>query len=372
VVAVDNGVLDLNDLSVTPVPDVVAYPHAPERMLTRKIGVRFDPDAQAPRWRRYLEEVLPDAAYRDYLQRAIGMTLLGDTSEAAFFVLHGQTGCGKSVFFEVMQEAFGDFAATAAPNTFRDTKDDGSRRANDLHALRGARFVATSETSERTMLNEELVKRVTGGDMISSHALYQSNISWKPQFTIFMASNFKPKLNPADGAIWRRVKPIEFPNTFYNEDGSAKEAREGKLGQWLIDNELAGILNWILEGVRAYLTEGLGEPPALREAVKEYREESDGVSEFLTNAADEGIIVLDPKSEVTVAQAYSVYVEWVRQNNGFPMGKIKFGNRMTELGYEAVKTPGGVRVRRGIGINPHTWQAQAQGGTRPQGFFPGR
>jgi putative DNA primase/helicase len=198
------------------------------------------------------------------------------------------------------------------------------------------------------MLNEELVKRVTGGDMISSHALYQSNISWKPQFTIFMASNFKPKLNPADGAIWRRVKPIEFPNTFYNEDGSAKEAREGKLGQWL------------------------GEPPALREAVKEYREESDGVSEFLTNAADEGIIVLDPKSEVTVAQAYSVYVEWVRQNNGFPMGKIKFGNRMTELGYEAVKTPGGVRVRRGIGINPHTWQAQAQGGTRPQGFFPGR
>ena len=170
---------------------------------------------------------------RDYLQRAVGMAMLGDTSESAFFVLHGETGCGKSVFFEVMASAFGDFAATAAASTFRESKDESSRRANDLHELRGARFVSTSETSERTQLNEELVKRVTGGDKVTSHALFQSNVTWKPQFTMFMATNFKPTLT-GDNAIWRRVKPIHFPNKFYNSNGTATENREAGLsdGSW--------------------------------------------------------------------------------------------------------------------------------------------
>jgi putative DNA primase/helicase len=356
----DNGVLDLVDLSTVPVSDVVAYPHSPENMLTRKVPISFNAEAKADRWARYLEEVLPDRAYRDYLQRAVGMALLGDTTESAFFVLHGETGCGKSVFFEVMAEAFGDFAATAAASTFRESKDESSRRANDLHDLRGARFVSTSETSERTQLNEELVKRVTGGDKVTSHAVYQANMTWKPEFTMFMATNFRPALT-GDNAIWRRVKPVHFPNRFYDDTGKPTAAREGGLSNWLIANELPGIVNWILEGVRLFLTEGLGEPDALREAVKEYREETDPVIQFLNETVEEGVLIRSDEAEMTMSACYAAYVNWARSNNTFALGKNRFGNRMTALGFDTRRGTGGVRMRVGLGPNPHSFQNAIDG-----------
>lgn len=356
-VCFDNGVIDLKDLESTPLSDTEAYPHSPELMLTRRIPIPFNAEAPASRWRRYLEEVLPDQAYRDYLQRAVGMAMLGDTTESAFFVLHGETGCGKSVFFEVMDAAFGDFSATAAASTFRESKDESSRRSNDLHELRGARFVSTSETSERTQLNEELVKRVTGGDKVTSHALFQSNMTWKPEFTMFMATNFRPSLT-GDNAIWRRVKPIHFPNRFYDDAGKPTAEREGGLSGWLIANELPGIINWILEGVRLFLTEGLGEPEALRAAVKEYREETDPVIGFINESVQDGVLITGDDQEMTISASYAAYALWCRNNNTYAMGKTRFGNRLTDLGYGTRKGTGGVRMRVGIGPNPHSFQTE--------------
>lgn len=360
---VGNGVLDLDALAVTPPSDLELFAHSPKHMLTHRTGVDFGADASAPRWQRYLEEVVPDPEYRAYLQRAAGMALLGDTSESAFFVLHGETGCGKSVFFEVMAAAMGDFAKTAAPATFREDREGSSRRANDLHQLRGARFVSMSETSQQTVLNEELIKRVTGGDVITSHALYQENVSWKPDFTMFMATNFKPVINYGDGAIWRRVKLIEFPNTFFNKDGTAKPATDRGLPKWLIANELTGILNWILEGARQFKLMGLSEPASMSAAVREYREESDPVLQFVTEAAEEGIIECAPEAEMTMTSAYATYATWSKNNNLRPIGKNKFGTRLEELGFKAVRAPSGIRMRSGMRLNPHQFIGEALNGT---------
>lgn len=358
---VGNGVLNLDELAVAPASDLELYGHSPNHMLTRRIGVDFVPQARADRWVRYLEEVIPDPEYRAYLQRAAGMALLGDTSEAAFFVLWGGTGCGKSVFFEVLRTAFGDFGKTAAPATFREDKEGSSRRANDLHQLRGSRLVAMSETSQQTVLNEELIKRVTGGDEITSHALYEENVTWKPEFTMFMGTNFKPIINCEDRAIWRRVKLVHFPRTFFNEDGTAKAEMDRNLPQWLIDNELPGILNWILEGARQFKTMGLSEPDSMREAVKEYREESDPVLQFVTEAAEEGIIECAPEFEMTMTSAYATYATWAKNNNMRPIGKNKFGTRLEELGYKAVRGSSGIRMRSGMRLNPHQWIGEVTG-----------
>jgi putative DNA primase/helicase len=349
----DNGTFDLKNMALRP--------HSPKDMLTKRIGVSYDPDATAPRWSKYLEEVLPDRSYREYLQRAVGMALLGDTTEGAFFVLHGETGCGKSQFIKVMNAVMGDYAKTAAASTFVSPRNGGtdSRRSNDLHELRGSRFVSTSETSETTVLNEELIKRITGDDEVTSHAVYESSITWKPQFTMFMATNFRPKLNSNDNATWRRVKPIHFPNTFYKE-GELVEGGVRGLGDQLIERELPGILNWVVEGAKDFLEHGLGQPKAMRAELEEYREEVDPVIQFVNESAEEGVLTLGDDQEMSFTQAYAVYVAWARNNNMMPMGKNRFGNRLTGLGYGKRRTTGGVCMRTGLGMNPATWQAAAQ------------
>jgi P4 family phage/plasmid primase-like protien len=353
-ICLDNGTLDLTTQTLRE--------HRPTDMLTKRIPLAYDPSAVAHRWIQYLEEVIPDPAYRDYLQRAAGMALLGDTSESAFFVLWGETGCGKSQFLEVMNAVFGDYGVTAAASAFRESRNgDDSRKSNSLHALRGARYVATSETSEKSALNAEVVKRVTGGDSIKTHALYETEIEWKPAFTMFMGTNFRPVLDASDGAIWRRVKPIQFPRTFF-VDNQPTEDREKDLAGRIIATELAGVFNWLLEGVLAYKTTGLKDPDSMHDAVKEYREDSDPVLAFLSEAVDDGTLIREEKATSTTTDLYRVFVAWSRDNGVTRIiGKNKFSMRLESLGFTSVKGSNGVRMRKGLALNPNAWLAQAQG-----------
>lgn len=353
ILAMNNGTFDLNDMNLRE--------HRPSDMLTKELGFAYDPDATADRWLRYLEEVLPDPEIRLYLQRAVGMALLGDVSEGAFFVLWGETGCGKSQFLEVLNAVFGDYGATAAASAFQASRNgDDSRKANSLHTLRGTRAVLTSETSKKSSLDEELVKRVTGGDTVTSHALYEADISWKPQFTMFMGTNFKPVLDASDGAIWRRVKPIHFPKSFF-KDNRPTDDREKDLGQHMIDTELAGIFNWVLAGVEAYRKLGLADPESLISMVAGYREDSDPVKTWLTEATEEGTINQDAESEIRSTQAFQVFATWLKANSMARVTQNAFSRRLTDLGFATKKNGSGIMVRKGIGLNPGAFQAEAQG-----------
>lgn len=331
--------------------------HSADNMLTKRIPIAYNDKAVATRWLQYLEEVIPDPEYRDYLQRAVGMALLGDTSESAFFVLWGETGCGKSQFLEVVNAVFGEYGVTAAASTFRDSRGDDSRKSNSLHALRGSRFVATSETSERAGLSAELVKRVTGGDSVKSHALYEAEIEWRPQFTMFMGTNFRPVLDAGDGAIWRRVKPVHFPNTFF-KDNVPTANREKGLSDRIIATELDGVFNWVLEGVLSYQAIGLKDPDSMSQAVKDYREDSDPVLGFLNEALADGQLIAEETAEISMTDFYRMFSDWSRDNGVLrPMGKNKVGVRLENLGYVAHKGTGGVRVRLGLKRNPVAWLA---------------
>ena len=346
--AVDNGTFNLVTGQL--------QEHSPQDMLTKRIGVTYDPEAVAPRWTRYLEEALPDPEQRRYIQRAVGMTILAKMEDAAFFVLHGLTGCGKSQFVKVMSAALGEYAAEAAPSTFQAARfGETAGPGDDLHDLKGVRFASVSETEEGAILKEALLKRVTGGDVVKSRALYQSFVSWRPQFTVWMMTNHKPKLSSTDGAIWRRVKPIHFPMNF-----SSSPNIELGLAEKIIATELAGVFNWVLEGVREYQRIGLAEPAETTAAIADYRAEVDPVQTFLTEACEEGRIVVDPTAKITSRELFNVYSAWCQDNNiRYPMAERKFGQRLGELGFEADRGSGGIRMRRGIKL-AESWLIASQ------------
>lgn len=337
----DNGTFDLSSM--------LLREHDPKDMITKRISVSYDRDATCPRWDKYLTEALPDLEQRKYIQRAVGMTILAKMDDAAFFVLHGLTGCGKSQFVNVMRAVLGEYAAEAAPSTFQASRfgNAGNGPTDDIHSLRGVRFASVSETEEGEVLKEALLKRVTGGDELTSRTLHQRNTTWKPQFTVWMMTNHKPKLSSTDGAIWRRVKPIHFPMNF-----SESTSRELGLSKKIVSTELSGVFNWVLEGVREYLRIGLAEPAETTAAIADYRAEVDPVQTFLTEGVDEGRITLDPESKIKPGDLRKAYLDWC-VNNGVrhPVGERKFSQRLEELGFESTRGNGGVRLRVGIRVN---------------------
>lgn len=350
-VALANGTFDLSTMSLRE--------HRPDDMLTKRINVNYSAEASAPRWERFLSEVLPDGSMREYIQDAVGMTLLGQMKEAAFFLLHGDSGCGKSVFLSIIEAVMGEYAATATASAFRVSRT-GDKATTDLHALKGARFVSTSETPEGAQLDEELLKRITGGDMVTSRGLYQENVTWKPRFTMWMATNHLPRMSADDNAIWRRVKPIEFPVSFFKDGRQA----DPSLSRSIIESELSGVFNWVLEGARRYLARGLKQPDAVTAAIGEYRAELDPVRNFLNEAEQEGRLMFGPELEMKSSEMYRVYAAWCADNHLRPMAERRFSMRLSDLGTSmglgTRKGTGGVRMRTGVTINPSFGYASAQ------------
>lgn len=312
-------------------------------LLTRRMPFAYDPQAQCPLWTQAMEGWIPDVETRDYVQRALGYTLLGTVEEGVFFVPWGETGCGKSQFITTLTTMFGDFGHTAEASTFRDKTFNGNDSTNNIHGLMGKRFVASSETSRGAGLNEELVKRATGEDPLTTRALYQNNMTWTPEFVLWMATNFKPNLSSEDDAIWRRVKPIHFPNSFYDSENRIKG-----LGRRLIEEELAGIFNWMLEGVRKYRESGLVEPESMKLAVKDYRDEQDPVMQFLLESEADGKIAFEAEEECESSKLYSAFANYCAENHLKPIAPQRFGRILSNRGYETRKGTKGTRVRVGI------------------------
>lgn len=324
-VALDNGCFNLDTMTLED--------HDPRNLVTRAMPVTFDKDATAPQWEAFLAQAVPDAEIRDYLQRAMGHTILGDAEQRALFLLHGPSGTGKSQFIRMMELLFGDFAETATPATFNGTSKTATL-TNDLNDLKGKRFVSLSELDEGEILNESLVKRLTGGDTAKSRGLWQENSKWRVQFTLWLATNNLPRLNSDDNAIWRRVKPIHFPHVAEDNGGEVL-----RLAEKIFASESAGILNWVLAGVEAYRMHGLTDPQTVKDAVAAYRKEVDVVEQFMSQALEEGSLVAAEGAEIQSQRLHGIFLDWCVKNNvKAQFTNRRFSIRLERMGYQKKRT----------------------------------
>lgn len=309
---VGNGILNLTTGEL--------LPHDPKYMMTRMFGADYDPSAQCPNFEQFMADVLPDESMRAYVQRAIGYTLLGRADQRAMFLIHGPSGTGKSTLMETLRLVFGDYGTTAPAGTFK-IKREGAPN-NDLHTLRGKRFVSTSETSETAVFDEDTLKRITGRDSVRSRALYQEYEEWTPECSLWLATNHPPRFTTDDDAIWRRAKLIPFLTQFVGEGEIADMARTR------LAPEASGILNWILAGLRDFLTHGLGEPEEVRSAAAEQRQMSDPVARFMDDMIESGRLAYgQPTDTMRITELRHLYVEWCKMSGERPMSMRRFNMR---------------------------------------------
>lgn len=330
---VGNGILNLDTHKL--------MPHDPKFLMTRMFGANFDESALCPRFEKFMEDVLPDPVMRDYVKRALGYTLLGDADRRSMFLIYGPSGTGKSTLMEIMRFIFGDYGVTAPSGTFRARKD--AALTNDLHGLRGKRFVTTSETAESTSFDEDLLKRLTGRDRVQSRELYEINQEWTPECSLWLATNHPPRFNSDDDAIWRRAKLIPFTTQFLGEREIPDMART------ILAEEADGILNWLLEGLADFQAHGLGEPEAVQKAAQEQRHQSDSVMRFLDDKLADGILVEAPEERIRSSELFQMYQEFARTFGEKPLGVRRFVNRLSDLSQFSHDKVGGHTYWFGVG-----------------------
>lgn len=301
-----------------------------------------------------MEEVLPDVQVREYLQRACGYALLGTLDERAIFLIHGESGTGKTQFLEAITTVLGDFAAVAPASAFQPRNQGYKGPSEDLHKLRGKRVVLQSELDAGSKLNESLVKSIVGADTQTTRTLYGEYMDWRPEYTVFMATNFLPRISSTDNAIWNRVKPVKFGQVFINSRG---EGGERNLGRRMAQEEPEVILNWLLEGLAAYRERGLDEPEQVSQWTADYRDDVDTTRQFIAEAPDEGLIEVREGTQIRVRDLYRTYAAWCTDNAITPVGSKSFTERMLSAGWKKEKKEKGIMWQ---GLGPAGWIGDSQ------------
>lgn len=234
------------------------------------------PGGECPRWLAFLEEITQgDAEVVAYLQRWAGYMLTGETYEHAFLVLIGPGGNGKTLLVNVLSFVMGDYAATAPMETFMSTT--GERHPTDLAGMRGARLVIAQETDAGRALAEAKIKTLTGGDPVSARFMRGDFFTYRPAFKLVMVGNHRPEIRNPDDALRRRLHLL--PLTFKPEQPDPALFETLKA-------EAAGILQWAVDGCRAWQADGLGVPAAVRAATADYFTDQDLLVQWLAERCE--------------------------------------------------------------------------------------
>jgi putative DNA primase/helicase len=314
--------------------------HARGDLLTKLAAVRYDADAGAPTWERFLAETFAgQEALIAFVQRAVGYTLTALTREQVMFLLHGTGSNGKSTFLQALHGICGDYAKTAKADTLL-VKPHDNGQTNDIAELAGARLLLTSESEEGTRLNESLIKQMTGGDRLRVRELYRPFFELTPTWKVWFATNHKPTVRGADYAIWRRLLLIPFSQRFVKTPADAREGDQiaALLLPEKLTQEMPGILAWAVAGCLAWQRDGLNPPPDVVAATTEYQNEQDVIGQFLNEECHWGEMYEDSP----VAVIYNAYCEWARKAGEKEQSKRWLSQRLTERGFSTTRKTGGV------------------------------
>lgn len=311
---VSNGTIDLTDIE----PKFTE--HNADMLLSKICNANYDASATCDVWLKFLDDVMQgDKEKIRYLQKIAGLSLTGNTEQETMFILYGSTTRnGKSTFCETLMHLLGDYALTMQPQSLAIKQNLDSRQASgDIARLDGCRLCNASEPPKRMLFDTALLKSLLGRDSITARHLHQREFTFIPKFKMLMNTNYLPTITDDTVFSSGRINVISFDRHFepHEQDKSLKQKLRSS-------KELSGILNWCIEGLRLYRTEGLIPPATVRTATDTYRTDSDKIGNFL----NECMVKCDRNSKAK--EVYDIYAEWCNEN-GF--GCENKGNFFAEL-----------------------------------------
>ena len=283
-------------------------PHNAKDLLSKVSNVIYNPDAKSPLFESFMQGIMMgDLSKIAYIQKILGYSLTAETLlETCWFLYGSTTRNGKSTLTETMSFMMGSYAMATQPQTLAAKQNKDTRQASgDIARLDGCRFLNASEPPKRMLFDAALLKTLLGRDKITARHLYEREHEFIPHFKLFINTNFLPLIQDDSLFASGRINVISFDRHFSadEQDKSLKERLRSP------DN-ISGLFNWCLDGLKAFREYGADPPVSVIEATADYRQSSDKIGTFIAET-------LKPSTKnLSAGAVYTWYSEWCA-DNGF-------------------------------------------------------
>jgi len=319
--ACKNGVLDLKT--------GMLRDGMPEDYLKSTCPTAFNPYADCPQFCQAVQEIFGNSDEMvEFIQRVLGMALVGVNIEHKLLILWGAGRNGKDTLLKAVKNVLGNsLAGEVRSEMLLDQKyaSSSSGPSADIMRLRGLRAAWASETNEGRRMDAGKVKYLTGGGDVSGRPPYgRREISFPQSYSLFLLTNAKPHVAAEDFAMWQRICLVPFNMKFVDDP---KEVNEKQIDRYLDDKlatEAEGILAWMVQGCLNWQREGLNPPGEVVGATEAYRAGEDILQLFI----DECCIV-HKEANCKSSRLYEAYKKWA-QAGGMDFDTItQFGKKMS-------------------------------------------
>lgn len=288
-------------------------PHDSADMMTQCAMVDFVPDAAAPRWLRFVEEIFPgNEELQEYYQTFLGMCITGEIKDHVLGVWYGEHGRnGKGTTVRAMKAAFGKDIIRDVPFSMFEPQRGKEPHTELIAGLRKARMVVAQEGNQGATMNTALIKNLSGGDDISTRHLHGKTFEFSPKFTLVLATNYLPEFSSGGAALWSRTHAMLFGECFADRvDIDLEPTIQGP--------EREGVAAWVVRGAVKYYQQGrLHAPLAVLEATEKHKDEVDPLKPLVGELFD-----YDENAWVLRSAFNAELREW-RGNNGEDAAKFK-------------------------------------------------
>lgn len=239
--------------------------------LTYQLPFEYQPQANAPIFKSYLDKVLPDITLQNILAEYMGYVFIKNLKLEKVLLLYGSGANGKSVFFEIINAILGEQNIS---NFSLQSLNDPSYRAKIADKL------LNYGSEIKGCLESNIFKQLASGEKVEAKALYKDPFIMIHYAKLLFNCNELPKDVEHNEAYYRRFLIIPFEVTIPPEE------RDVDLSKKIIENELSGVFNWILAGLERILEQKkFSYSPIVDEYIEAYKKESDSIALFID---DEG------------------------------------------------------------------------------------
>lgn len=217
--------------------------HSPEYYFLHRAGTEYDPTADCPQWREFLEDSVPHKTERDKLQEYVGYALYhwGLPFHKGLFLV-GPKASGKSTFLDIVRKVIGEEGVSSLSPQQMVERFGGAELFGKWANIR-------SDIPSDIINNTGEFKEIVAGDPIKAEKKNKDPFMFRPTAKHFYSANTLPDTQDDDEAFYRRILLVAFPSSVPPAE------QDRKLGQKLED-ELPGIMNWALDGLQRLLDQG--------------------------------------------------------------------------------------------------------------------
>jgi putative DNA primase/helicase len=291
--------------------------------MTYQLPFGYNGEAPALTFQAYLDKVLPDKECQDVLAEFIGYVFARDLKLEKCLLLYGGGSNGKSVFYEVINALLGQ--ENVCNFSLSNLAEEHNR------AFIGSKLLNYG-SEIRGNIETDIFKQLASGERIQCRLKHGNSFFIEDYARLCFNCNELPREVEHTEAFFRRFLIVPFNVTIPEGE------RDPELANKIIRDELSGVFNWVLEGVRRLLVnKAFSRSVAVQNEVDDYKRQADNVYLFLT----EGIYDKSDRWNL-LRFIYEDYKAHCRNSGYSALNQRNFSRRLQSMGHLPVKRNSGV------------------------------